>query len=77
MKTVKSWKRLEIKQKVTENTEAPVLKLNTETNDKPEVVTPELPTINETDETKEVQLNLEAFINDIEDIEKGDSVPGP
>jgi hypothetical protein len=77
LKTVKSWKRLEIKQKVTENTEAPVLKLNTETNDKPEVVTPELPTINETDETKEVQLNLEAFINDIEDIEKGDSVPGP
>ena len=77
LKTAKSWKRLEIKQKVTENTEAPVLKLNTETNDKPEVVTPELPTINETDETKEVQLNLEAFINDIEDIEKGDSVPGP
>ena len=77
LKTAKSWKRLEIKQKVTENTEAPVLKLNTETNDKPEVVTPELPTINETDETKEVQLNLEAFINDIEDIEKGDSVLGP
>ena len=77
LKTVKSWKRLEIKQKVTENTEAPVLKLNTETNDKPKVVTPELPKINETDETKEVQLNLEAFINDIEDIEKGDSVPGP
>jgi hypothetical protein len=75
LKTVKSWKRLEIKQKVTENTEAPVLKLNTETNDKPEVVTPELPTINETDETKEVQLNLEAFINDIEDIEKGDAEP--
>ena len=77
LKTAKSWKRLEIKQKVTENTEAPVLKLNTENNDKPEVLTPELPTINETDETKEVQLNLEAFINDIEDIEKGDSVPGP
>ena len=77
LKTAKSWKRLEIKQKVTENTEAPVLKLNTETNDKPEVVTPELPTINETDETKEVQLNLEAFINDIEDIEQGDVVPGP
>ena len=77
LKTVKSWKRLEIKQKVTENTEAPVLKLNTEDNDKPKVVTPELPKINETDETKEVQLNLEAFINDIEDIEKGDSVPGP
>jgi hypothetical protein len=77
LKTAKSWKRLEIKQKVTENTEAPVLKLNTENNTKPEVVTPELPKINETDETKEVQLNLEAFINDIEDIEKGDSVPGP
>ena len=77
LKTAKSWKRLEIKQKVTENTEAPVLKLNTENNAKPEVVTPELPKINETDETKEVQLNLEAFINDIEDIEKGDSVPGP
>lgn len=75
LKTVKSWKRLEIKQKVTENTEAPVLKLNTEDNDKPEVLTPELPTINETDETKEVQLNLEAFINDIEDIEKGDAEP--
>ena len=77
LKTAKSWKRLEIKQKVTENTEAPVLKLNTEDNDKPKVVTPELPKINETDETKEVQLNLEAFINDIEDIEKGDSVLGP
>ena len=77
LKTAKSWKRLEIKQKTTENTETPVLKLNTETNDKPEVVVPELPTINETDETKEVQLNLEAFINDIEDIEKGDSAPGP
>mgnify|MGYP006099518207 FL=1 len=75
LKTVKSWKRLEIKQKVTENTEAPVLKLNTEDNDKPEVLTPELPTINETAETKEVQLNLEAFINDIEDIEKGDAEP--
>ena len=75
LKTAKSWKRLEIKQKVTENTEAPVLKLNT--NDKPKVVTPELPKINETDETKEVQLNLEAFINDIEDIEQGDVVPGP
>ena len=73
LKTAKSWKRLEIKQKVTENTEAPVLKLNT--NDKPKVVTPELPKINETDETKEVQLNLEAFINDIEDIEKGDAEP--
>ena len=66
---------MEIKQKVTENTEPPVLKLNT--NDKPKVVTPELPKINETDETKEVQLNLEAFINDIEDIEQGDVVPGP
>jgi len=75
LKTAKSWKRLEIKQKVTENTEAPVLKLNT--NDKPKVVTPELPKINETDETKEGQLNLEAFINDIEDIEQGDVVPGP
>ena len=73
LKTAKSWKRLEIKQKVTENTEPSVLKLNT--NDKPEVVTPELPKINETDETKEVQLNLEAFINDIEDIEKGDADP--
>ena len=30
LKTAKSWKRLEIKQKVTENTEPPVLKLNTE-----------------------------------------------
>ena len=77
LKTAKSWKRLEIKQKVTENTEPSVLKLNTNDNDKPKVVTPELPKINETDETKEVQLNLEAFINDIEDIEKGDSVPGP
>ena len=77
LKTAKSWKRLEIKQKVTENTAAPVLKLNTNDNDKPKVVTPELPKINETDETKEVQLNLEAFINDIEDIEKGDSVLGP
>jgi hypothetical protein len=77
LKTAKSWKRLEIKQKGTENTEPSVLKLNTENNTKPEVVTPELPKINETDETKEVQLNLEAFINDIEDIEKGDSVPGP
>ena len=75
LKTAKSWKRLEIKQKVTENTEAPVLKLNTKNNTKPEVVTPELPKINETDETKEVQLNLEAFINDIEDIEKGDAEP--
>ena len=73
LKTAKSWKRLEIKQKVTENTEPPVLKLNT--HDKPEVVTPELPKINETDEKKEVQLNLEAFINDIEDIEKGDAEP--
>ena len=77
LKTAKSWKRLEIKQKVTENTEPSVLKLNTNDNDKPKVVTPELPKINETDETKEVQLNLEAFINDIEDIEKGDPVPGP
>ena len=77
LKTAKSWKRLEIKQKVTENTEPSVLKLNTNDNDKPKVVTPELPKINETDETKEVQLNLEAFINDIEDIEKGDVVPGP
>lgn len=76
LKTAKSWKRLEIKQKVTNNTEPHVLKLNTETNDKPEV-TPKLPKINEADETKEVQLNLEAFINDIEDIEKGDSVLGP
>jgi len=75
LKTAKSWKRLEIKQKVTENTAAPVLKLNTNDNDKPKVVTPELPKINETDETKEVQLNLEAFINDIEDIEKGDAEP--
>ena len=77
LKTAKSWKRLEIKQKTTENIPTPVLKLNTETNDKPEVATPELPKINETEERKEVQLNLEAFINDIEDIEKGDSVPGP
>ena len=75
LKTAKSWKRLEIKQKVTENTEPSVLKLNTNDNDKPKVVTPELPKINETDETKEVQLNLEAFINDIEDIEKGDAEP--
>ena len=75
LKTAKSWKRLEIKQKVTENTEPSVLKLNTNDNDKPKVVTPELPKINETDEKKEVQLNLEAFINDIEDIEKGDAEP--
>jgi len=71
LKTAKSWKRLEVKQD----------SLNVITKPKPIIKqditnTPVLPPINnkDTDTIKE-EKNLEAFINDIEDIETGDPKP--
>ena len=75
LKTVKTWKRLEVKQEKTDMKPPTTLKMNITDDAEPDK--PSLLDIDETNDYKEVKKNLEAFINGIEDIETGDPKTNP